>query len=70
MRVTHTWALSAAIAIASMSATPSMQSAPAPAPAASAPLPPKLADYKKEAAASVDGMYDLAQQMEIGRAHV
>ena len=63
MRVTHTWALSAAIAIASMSATPSMQSAPAPAPAASAPLPPKLADYKKEAAASVDGMYDLAQQM-------
>jgi aminobenzoyl-glutamate utilization protein B len=72
MRVTHTWALSAAIAIASMSATPSMQSAPPPNPtlpparasaSLSTPIPPKLADYKKEAAASVDGMYDLAQQM-------
>jgi aminobenzoyl-glutamate utilization protein B len=28
-----------------------------------APVPAKLADYKKEAAASIDGMYDFAQQM-------
>ena len=36
--------------------------APSAAPAA-APPPPKLAAYKQEVAQSIDGMYDLAQQM-------
>jgi aminobenzoyl-glutamate utilization protein B len=50
-----------------MAVAPPMQSRPAPEPAvrpaAPAPLPPKLAAFKKEAAASIDGMYDQTQQM-------
>ena len=38
-----------------LSASPATQTGGAP--------PPRLAEYKKEAVASVDGMYDLAQQM-------
>jgi aminobenzoyl-glutamate utilization protein B len=65
MRYRQAGILVAVVVIASMSATPTMQGgATAPrAGSASAPAPPKLADYKKEAAASVDGMYDFAQQM-------
>jgi len=64
MRVGLAWGL-AAVVFALASATPSMQGAPAqPRTAgASAPVPAKLADYKKEAAASIDGMYDFTQQM-------
>jgi aminobenzoyl-glutamate utilization protein B len=67
MRLRQTAVSTLAIAFVVMSATPQTQSSvPAGTSAkagAPAPLPPKLADYKKEAAASVDGMYDLAQQM-------
>jgi aminobenzoyl-glutamate utilization protein B len=55
------------LALTAMAAAPSMQSGPvarpAPRPAATATLPPKLADYKKEAADGIDGMYDRTQQM-------
>ncbi|HLG56536.1 MAG TPA: amidohydrolase [Vicinamibacterales bacterium] len=65
MRYRQAGILVAVVVIASMSATPTMQGgATAPRPGGvSASGPPKLADYKKEVAASVDGMYDLAQQM-------
>ena len=45
--------LAVVIVFASTGATPKMQSGVA----------PKLAAYKTEAAASIDGMYELAQQM-------
>jgi aminobenzoyl-glutamate utilization protein B len=52
------------IALTVMSASPTTQSGSAAVPASvAAPLPPRLAEYKKEVVASVDGMYDLAQQM-------
>src|SRR5687767_12034723 len=62
------WGSVGVLALTAMAAAPSMQSGPAakPAPpttAPAAPLPPKLADYKKEAATSIDGMYDRTQQM-------
>ena len=63
MRLRRVWSLTAAIALTVMSATPATQSEGAGATSASASVPAKLADYKKEAAASVDAMYDLAQQM-------
>src|SRR5699024_6952690 len=63
MRTHGTWMLVASIAIVALGASPRTQG-PAGAPAtAAAPVSPKLAAYKAEAAASVDGMYDLAQQM-------
>ncbi len=37
--------------------------APAARPAVAAPMPPKLAEYKKTAAADIDRMYDFTQQM-------
>jgi len=52
------------VAVLASSAVPTTQSQqPAATPAAARPMPPKLAVYKQEAAASIDGMYDLAQQM-------
>ena len=55
----------AAVVFALTSATPSMQGTAAQrrAAVAGAPVTAKLADYKKEAAASIDGMYDVTQQM-------
>jgi aminobenzoyl-glutamate utilization protein B len=45
-------------------ASPATQSERTPAPASSvSTTPPKLAAYKQEVAKSIDGMYDLAQQM-------
>src|SRR5688500_1053620 len=61
MRSYRTWALVVPIALVVMSASPRMQGG-GPGPAATA-APPKLAAYKTEAVASIDGMYDLAQQM-------
>ncbi len=54
------WILAVLVALTAMSATSSTQSKPASAPAA---VPPKLDAYKKDAAASIDGMYDFTQQM-------
>ena len=50
------------VALLTTTSSPETQSAP-PAPAAAPPVPPKLAQYKQEAAASIDAMADLAQQM-------
>jgi aminobenzoyl-glutamate utilization protein B len=63
MRTCRTRALVAPIALLLMSASPMTQSAVTPPAAAGTPAPPRLAAYKTEAAASIDGMYDLAQQM-------
>src|SRR5688572_14985674 len=64
MRLRQTVLSTVAIAFVALSAKPLMQSAQPSRPlSAAAPVPAKLADYKKEAVASVDGMYDLAQQM-------
>jgi aminobenzoyl-glutamate utilization protein B len=58
------WGPVVLIALTVMSASPTTQSGSAAVPASvAAPLPPRLAEYKKEVVASVDGMYDLAQQM-------
>jgi aminobenzoyl-glutamate utilization protein B len=43
--------------------SPATQSGPPAAPAAAAAVPPRLSEYKQEAAASIDGMHVLAQQM-------
>jgi aminobenzoyl-glutamate utilization protein B len=52
------------VAVLGASASPTTQSRPPAATAVAAgPVPPKLAAYKQEASASIDGMYDLAQQM-------
>jgi aminobenzoyl-glutamate utilization protein B len=45
--------LAAAIVVVALGAAPATQGG----------APPKLGEYKQEAAASIDGMYDLAQQM-------
>ncbi len=52
-----------AVALLALTAAPATQSAPPVAPAAAASMPPKLAAYKQEVVTSVDGLYDLAQQM-------
>ncbi len=56
------WLLLVLVASLATTSSPETQSAQ-PAPAAAASVPPKLAQYKQEAATSIDGMYDLAQQM-------
>ncbi|HEU4691707.1 MAG TPA: amidohydrolase [Vicinamibacterales bacterium] len=56
------WLLLVLVASLATTSSPETQSAP-PAPAAAPPVPPKLAQYKQEAAASIDAMADLAQQM-------
>jgi aminobenzoyl-glutamate utilization protein B len=65
MRGSRMWALVASIALLLMSASPTTQSGAGASPpvASGAASIPKLAAYKTEAAASIDGMYDLAQQM-------
>jgi aminobenzoyl-glutamate utilization protein B len=59
----HAWLLFVLVAPLAAAISPATQGQPPAAPAASATLPPKLAQYKQEATASIDGMYDLAQQM-------
>ena len=54
------WVLTVLVVLTAMSATSSTQTKRVPA---SAPVPPKLDSYKKEVTASIDGMYDFAQQM-------
>jgi aminobenzoyl-glutamate utilization protein B len=56
------WLLVVLVASLATTSSPETQSAQS-APTAAAPVPSKLAQYKQEAAASIDGMYDLAQQM-------
>ena len=65
MRGSRMWALLASIALLLMSASPTTQSGAgaSPAVASGAASIPKLTAYKTEAAASIDGMYDFAQQM-------
>src|SRR5687767_15857889 len=71
MRGSRMWALAASISLVLMSASPTTQSGVAttqsggvtPPAAAGATSQPRFAAYKTEAAASIDGMYDLAQQM-------
>jgi aminobenzoyl-glutamate utilization protein B len=71
MRSSRMWALAASIVLVLMSASPTTQSGVAttqsgavtPAAAAVTAGPPKLAAYKTEVVANIDGMYDLAQQM-------
>jgi aminobenzoyl-glutamate utilization protein B len=62
MRAYRAWALIVPIVLVMTSASPRMQSGAVATPVP-ASVPPKLAAYKTEAAASIDGMYDLAQQM-------
>jgi aminobenzoyl-glutamate utilization protein B len=62
MRAYRISGLVAVIALVVMSASPQMQGGAVPATATPAPTA-KLAAYKTEAAASIDGMFDLAQQM-------
>ena len=64
MRAYRTWALVAPVALVLMTASAMTQSGAGTTPAtAGTPAPPQLAAYKTEAAASIDGMSDLAQQM-------
>ena len=55
-------ALMVLVTVIGISASPTTQSGDN-RPAATTSLPPRLAEYKQQAAASVDSMYDLAQQM-------
>jgi aminobenzoyl-glutamate utilization protein B len=64
MRVRQIALSAVAIVFVMLCATPHTQGRAAPpSQSTAASVPPKLADYKKEVVASVDGMYDLAQQM-------
>jgi aminobenzoyl-glutamate utilization protein B len=65
MRASQLWGLVAVIAFVALGASPSTQgnAAARTATRAAASDSPTLASYKKEAVASVDAMYDLAQQM-------
>ena len=63
MRSNRTWALIVLVAALAPTTSPATQSEGPAVPAAAATAPPRLAEYKHEAAASIDGMYDLAQQM-------
>ena len=59
----RTWALVAPIALLVMTASAQTQSGVVTSSATTASASPKLAAYKTEAAASIDGMYDFTQQM-------
>ena len=63
MRWYRRCALVTLIALVAMSASPRMQGGVVSSSATAAPASPKLAAYKTEAVASIDGMYDFAQQM-------
>jgi len=63
MRWYRTGALTALIVVVVTSASLRTQSGVVTSSATGAPVSPKLAAYKTEAAASIDGMYDVAQQM-------
>jgi aminobenzoyl-glutamate utilization protein B len=57
------WVLFVLVASLATTISPATQSERPAAPAAAPSMPPKLAQYKQDAVASIDGMYDLAQQM-------
>jgi aminobenzoyl-glutamate utilization protein B len=57
------WLLLVLVASLATTISPATQSERPAAPAAVPSIPPKLAQYKQDAVASIDGMYDLAQQM-------
>src|SRR4029450_1928494 len=57
------WLLSVLVASLATTTFPASQSERLAAQVVAAAVPPKLAQYKQEAVASVDGMYGLAQQM-------
>ena len=57
------WVLFVLVASLATTTSPATQSERPAAPADAPSMPPKLAQYKQEAVASIDGMYDLAQQM-------
>ena len=61
MTTSRPWVLAVLVALTAMSATSSTQTKPAAG--AAVPVPPKLDAFKKDAAASIDGMYDSTQQM-------
>ena len=66
MHSTRISGLVAVIVLAAVTATPTTQGgggAPVPPERSGVAAPPKLDAYKTEAATSIDGMYDLAQQM-------
>src|SRR5438128_4763091 len=64
MRASRSIAVAAALAgTVSLSAAPAPQSKPAAKAAAPAPANPKLAQYKKDAAADIDSMREFTQQM-------
>ena len=63
MRKDRAWVMVVLLASPATTTSPATQSERPAAPAAVASVPPKLAEYKREATASIDGMYDLAQQM-------
>ena len=63
MRKDRAWVMVVLLASLATTTSPATQSERPAAPAAVASVPPKLAEYKREATASIDGMYDLAQQM-------
>jgi aminobenzoyl-glutamate utilization protein B len=63
MRTDRGWLLIVLVAWLATTASPATQGAQTAAPASTAPAPPKLVAYKQEVTASIDGMYDLAQQM-------
>jgi aminobenzoyl-glutamate utilization protein B len=63
MRKDRAWRLFVLVALVATTTSLATQSDRPASPAAAASSPPKLAQYKQEAVASIDGMYDLAQQM-------
>jgi aminobenzoyl-glutamate utilization protein B len=63
MRKDRAWRLFVLVALVATTTSLATQSERPAAPTAAASSPPKLVQYKQEAVASIDGMYDLAQQM-------
>ncbi len=57
------WLAFVALIALGATASPTTQATPAASASAPAAAPPELAAYKQEVATSIDGMYDLAQQM-------
>ena len=57
------WLLSVLVASLASTTFPASQSERPDTQVVAAAVPPKLAQYKQEAVASIDGMYGLAQQM-------
>ena len=63
MRNDRVCAVTVVLGVLAMAASPLTQTSAPTSSSATASAPPKLAAYKQEVAQSIDGMYDLAQQM-------